>query len=89
MMLTNFDVADVLVVFKEDNLEKGVFSDEPAQFVWLVGEKIDAVDHLVYIFHDICGYEWQVPATSIGTDKEYDWLKKCYQRILDGETARR
>lgn len=87
-MITLNEIGDTLAVFKEDPTQKGEFTDEITQFVWLAGQKIDPEDGQVDIFRDICGYEWEIPTSHIGTDKEYDWLKKCYPRVMEGYQRR-
>ena len=88
-MITKEEIGDVLVVFKSAPNEDDMFTDEPVQFLWLAGEKIDPIDGMTYICYDICGYDWEVPASKIGCDREYDWIKRCTSRILAGMVAKR
>ena len=87
-MFTLHDIGDTLVVFKKEPNTEDEFSDQPETFIWLSGQKIDPEDGQVDIFRDAIGYEWEIPATQIGTDKEYDWLKKCYPRVMAGYQRR-
>ena len=86
-MFLDHDTADTQVVFKEDPTQTGEYTDEVTLYLWLAGG-YNAIDGYTYIFYDINGYEWQIPASHIGTDKEYDWLKKCYPRVMAGYQRR-
>lgn len=83
------DIADTLVVFRKDPTQSDVIKDEATGFLWLAGEVVDPEDGLTYIFYDVNGYDWKIPASLIGPNKEYDWLKTCYQRVLAGIIERR
>lgn len=86
-MFTKRDTADVLVVFKEEPNQSGEYTDEVTLFLWLDGGYIGLSDY-IYILYDVNGYKWEVPASQIGTDKEYDWLRQCYPRVMAGYQRR-
>ena len=89
-MLFENEIADALVMFKEDPEVKGEFTDTPVGVLMVMGNVITPEDGSVALcYHITLGYDWKVPYSEIGPDKEYDWLKKCYPRILRGIEKRR
>lgn len=64
------------------------FTDEINAILFLVGNEIDPTNGVTYIFRDVNGFRWRIPYSKIGTDKGYDWLTKCYPRILTGFAER-
>ena len=88
-MLFENEIADTLVVFKEDPNEEGTFTDEAIATLMLMGKVVTPEDGNMAICYDITtGYEWKIPWNQIGDGKGYDWLKKCYSRIFDGINER-
>lgn len=84
-MLFESEIADALVAFKEDPGVKGEYTDEAIATLMVLGNVIQPEEGAVALCRDITtGYEWKIPYCEIGRDKGYDWLKKCYPRILSG-----
>lgn len=91
-MLFESEIGDTLVEFKSDSGFDDEYEPTDYAITTLVatGSMVTPEDGPMIVGYDVLnGYKWEIPQYEIGPNKRYDWLKKCYPRVLSGIEQRR